>query len=216
MASLFPRWTNTAARATLLAITCAVAGGAVALMAWVRTPNAIGRYAPVKQPIAFDHRLHVTGFGISCEYCHFSVERAASAGLPPSATCVPCHSGTWMQSRELAPVRASMASGTPIQWNRVDKLPGFVYFNHAIHINKGIGCESCHGRVDQMAQVVQVQPLTMHWCVSCHLDPASRIRPVSQVTTMGYVPPVPQRTLGAQLVSLYHVQRLTNCSTCHR
>jgi len=216
MPAPFPRWTNTLARATLIAVACALAGVPTALMAWVRTPNATRRYEPVTQPIAFDHRIHVTGQHIDCLYCHYSAERSASAGIPPTSECVPCHSTAWMSSDVFRPVRESIASGHALQWKRVDALPGFVYFNHAIHVNKGVGCESCHGRVDRMGQVYQSAPLTMQWCVNCHRHPAAALRPLSAITTMGFAPPVPQRELGAQLVEKYHVRSLTNCTTCHR
>jgi hypothetical protein len=216
MAALFPPWANTVVRATLVAAGCTLVGVPVALMAWVRTPNATRRYQPVAQPIAFDHRIHVTGQRIDCRYCHFSVERAASAGIPPSTACVACHSDTWMSSKELALVRSSVATGQPIRWNRVNALPDFVYFNHAIHVAKGVGCETCHGRVDRMAAVYQAAPLTMSWCVDCHRDPASHLRPLSEITTMGWTPPVPQRALGEELVRENNVRSLTNCTTCHR
>jgi hypothetical protein len=216
MAALFPRWANTVVRATLVAAGCTLVGVPVALMAWVRTPNATRRYQPVAQPIAFDHRIHVTGQRIDCRYCHFSVERAASAGIPPSTACVACHSDTWMSSKELALVRSSVATGQPIRWNRVNALPDFVYFNHAIHVAKGVGCETCHGRVDRMAAVYQAAPLTMSWCVDCHRDPASHLRPRSEITTMGWTPPTPQRALGEELVRENSVRSLTNCTTCHR
>jgi hypothetical protein len=216
MAALFPPWTNIAARASLIAAACALVGLPVALMAWVRTPNATRRYQPVSQPIAFDHRIHVTGQRIDCRYCHYTAERSATAGIPPSSMCVSCHSESWMSTDVMAPVRASVASGRPLQWNRVNALPGFVYFNHAIHVTKGVGCETCHGRVDRMASVFQAAPLTMDWCVSCHRDPAAHLRPVAEVTTMGWIPPVPQRQLGEALVRENRVRELTNCTTCHR
>jgi hypothetical protein len=216
MPAPFPPWTNAAARAVLVAVLCAVVGIPTALMAWVRTPNATRRYAPVAQPVPFDHRVHVTGEHIDCRYCHFTAERAAMAGLPPTRTCLPCHSQLWLRSSTLAPVVRSIESRRPLRWNRVSELPGFVYFNHAAHVNKGVGCESCHGRVDRMATVYQAKPLTMQWCVSCHRDPAAQLRPREAVTAMGYVPPGDQRVLGARLVREYHVRRLTNCSTCHR
>lgn len=216
MAALFPRWTNIAARATLIAMAGIIGGVPLALMAWVRTPNASGQFAPVPQPVPFNHILHVKGFGIDCRYCHSAVERSATAGMPPTTTCVPCHSDTWMRSRELAPVRLSLTTGQPLQWNRVHKLPDFVYFNHAIHVAKGVGCETCHGRVDQMPRVYQAAPLTMGWCVDCHRDPTPYLRPRSAITTMGWRPPIAQVALGRQLATEYHVQRLTNCSTCHR
>jgi hypothetical protein len=121
-----------------------------------------------------------------------------------------------MNTAVMAPVRASVATGRPLQWNRVNSLPGFVYFNHAIHVTKGVGCETCHGRVDQMASVYQAAPMSMQWCVSCHRDPASHLRPVSEVTTMGWTPPVPQHQLGEALVLENRVRELTNCTTCHR
>jgi len=214
--ALFPPWANIVAKASLIALACTLVGVPMALMAWVRTPNATRRYQPVAQPVAFDHRVHVTGEHIDCRYCHFSAERSSSAGIPPTTTCVACHSQTWMQSATLAPVRQSMETGRPLEWNRVDALPGFVYFNHAIHVNKGVGCETCHGRVDRMGQVYQAQPMTMSWCVSCHRNPAPNLRPVAAMTTMGYVPPVPQAQLGPTLVRDYHVRQLTNCTTCHR
>jgi hypothetical protein len=216
VAALFQRRTNIAARATLIAAAGIAGGVPLALMAWVRTPNASGQFAPVPQPVPFDHLLHVKGFGIDCRYCHTVVERSATAGIPPTTTCVPCHSATWMRSRELAPVRLSLTTGEPLQWNRVHKLPDFVYFNHAIHVAKGVGCETCHGRVDQMGRVYQAAPLTMGWCVDCHRDPIPYLRPRSEITTMGWRPPIAQVALGRQLATEYHVQRLTNCSTCHR
>lgn len=216
MPALFPRWMNTAARASLFAAACALVGVPVALMAWVRTPNATRRYEPVSQPVPFDHRVHVTGERIDCRYCHYTVAKSASAGIPTSSMCVPCHSDSWMNTAVMAPVRASVATGRPLQWNRVNSLPGFVYFNHAIHVTKGVGCETCHGRVDQMASVYQAAPMSMQWCVSCHRDPASHLRPVSEVTTMGWTPPVPQHQLGEALVLENRVRELTNCTTCHR
>jgi hypothetical protein len=215
MPALFPPWANVVARASLIAAAAAIVGVPVALMAWVRTPDATRRYQPVAQPVAFDHRVHVAGEHIDCRYCHFSVERSADAGMPPTATCVPCHSQTWLSSSPLAPVVRSMESGQPLQWSRTHALPDFVFFNHAIHVNKGVGCETCHGRVDRMAVTYQAEPLTMSWCVSCHRDPAPKLRPVSAMTVMGYEQSAPRQS-GAQLERAYHVRRLTNCTTCHR
>ena len=216
MAALFPPWANAAARATLVA--CAVVGTGVplGLMAWVRTPNATRQYAPVSQPVPFDHRLHVTGFGIDCRYCHSAVERSATAGIPATSMCVPCHTESWMRSPQLAPVRQSMATGQPIPWNRVHALPDFVYFDHSAHVTKGVGCETCHGRVDRMAQVYQAAPLTMQWCVSCHRDPAPHLRPDSAITAMGWRGGEAEPALGRRLAATYRVRSLTNCTTCHR
>jgi len=216
MAAHFPPWANAAARATLVA--CAAVGGGVplALMAWVRTPNVSRRYAPVSQPVPFDHRLHVTGFGIDCRYCHSAVARSPTAGIPAASMCVPCHTPLWLSSPQLAPVRQSLATGRPMEWNRVHTLPDFVYFDHSAHVTKGVGCETCHGRVDQMARVYQIAPLTMQWCVSCHRDPAPHLRPDSAITTMGWRAPEGQPALGRRLIAANNVRSLTNCTTCHR
>jgi len=216
MAQLFPRWANVAARAILLALLCLVVGVPLGLMAWVRSPNVTSLGAPVSQPVPFDHVVHAHDLQINCEYCHATVMRTAQASLPSTQTCMPCHSDTWRKSAAFAPVRVSLARGTPVQWNRVNALPDFVYFNHSIHVAKGVGCETCHGRIDQMHQVRQAQPLTMGWCVSCHRDPTPILRPVDQVTTMGWRPPVSQAVLGKQLLVMNHVKAPTDCTTCHR
>jgi hypothetical protein len=216
MAALFPPRTNNIVRAMLLGGACAIVGVPAVLMAWVRTPNATGQFAPVAQPIAFDHRLHAGNLKIDCRYCHSAVERSATAGMPPSTACVACHSPIWRNSAELALVRQSVETSRPLQWNRVDKLPDFVYFNHSVHVNKGVGCESCHGRVDRMPRVYQVAPMTMSWCVDCHRSPAAHLRPVAAMTTMGWTPAEEQPAIGRALMEEYHVRELTNCTTCHR
>ena len=171
---------------------------------------------PITQPVPFSHQHHVGGLGIDCRYCHTSVEYSSFAGMPPTQTCMNCHSQIWTQAAILQPIRDSYQNGTPVQWNRVYNLPNFVYFNHAAHVNKGVGCESCHGRVDQMPLMWQAVSLHMDWCLACHRDPAKNIRPLDQVFTMGWQPPVAQAVLGPQLVSQNHVRSLMSCSTCHR
>jgi hypothetical protein len=185
-------------------------------MLWVRTPWARGEHAAIVQPIPFDHRLHAGPLRIDCRYCHAGADRSASAGLPSTRQCVTCHTPLWMSSAPMAPVRQSIATGRPIPWQRVTQLPDFVYFDHSIHISKGVGCETCHGRVDQMAQVRQVAPLTMTWCVDCHRDPGRRLRPVRDVTVMGWTRPSAVDSLGVVLLARNHVRSLVNCSTCHR
>lgn len=216
MPALFPRWTNAAIRATLVAAVCVGIGVPIGLMAAMRSPWGTGEGATIAQPVPFDHRLHVHAFRIDCRYCHAQVERSATAGMPPTAVCVPCHTQGWIHSSVFAPVRYSLATGKALPWNRVYRLPDFVYFNHSIHVMKGIGCESCHGRVDQMGTMYQAVPLTMEWCLGCHTSPASKLRPAAQMTTMGWRSPIPQHVLGRQLVAQYHVRRLTTCTTCHR
>lgn len=219
MPALFPRWTNAAARGSLFALVAIGIGVPIALMVWVRTPAATGEHAVVVQPIAFDHRVHAHDLHIDCRYCHSTVMQSASAGLPPTVACVGCHTKALVQSAAFAPVRASLASNKPIVWQRVNALPDFVFFDHSIHVAKGVGCESCHGRVDQMARVAQATPMAMGWCVSCHRDPAANLRPRAEVTTMGWTAAhsvAVRDTLGERLMHGYNVQRLTSCSTCHR
>jgi hypothetical protein len=138
------------------------------------------------------------------------------AGLPPTRACVPCHSDVWLSSAEFEPVRRSLRTGTPIPWQRVTAVPDFVFFDHAVHTRKGIGCESCHGRIDQMMQVYQRAPLTMGWCLECHRAPERHIRPVEALTTMGWRPAGDQLTVGRALVERYHVRSITTCTGCHR
>lgn len=217
MPAIFPRWTNAAARGSLLAIVVIVSAVLIAMMLWVRSAFGTGQHATVVQPVSFDHRVHAHALHIDCAYCHATVTTAATAGLPPTAACVGCHNKTMMASTALAPVRASLTSNKPIAWRRVNALPDFVFFNHSIHIAKGVGCETCHGRVDQMAQVSQATPLSMGWCLSCHRDPAPHLRPRSEITTMGWSPkPTDSAALGERLMHEYGVSRLTTCSTCHR
>jgi hypothetical protein len=219
MPALFPRWSNVAARGSLLAIIAVAGGIPAALMVGVRTSFATGEGRSVPQPIPFDHSLHSGSLHIDCRYCHSTVESTASAGIPPTAACVGCHNPVWLNGPVLAPVRASLSDKRPIQWQRVNRLPDFVFFNHSIHVAKGVGCESCHGRVDQMKRVVQTTPMSMAWCVGCHRDPTPNLRPRSAITTMGWFASHSRQqtdSAGALLMQAYHVRRLTNCTTCHR
>ena len=216
MAQLFPRWANSATRAVLIVGGVLLAGVPVALLAWTRTPAATGQFAAVPQPIPFSHALHVNGLGIDCRYCHAGAERTATAGLPPTRACVDCHNDALLNSASFAPVRQSLQRRTPIPWQRVTSVPDFVFFNHAVHTRKGIGCESCHGRVDLMMTAYQTTPLTMGWCLDCHRAPERYIRPLEQVTTMGWKPGVHQSEQGRALVRQYHVRSVTTCTGCHR
>ncbi len=171
-----------------------------------------------EQPIPFSHKHHVNDVGLSCGYCHTSVDKSSFAGIPPTYTCMTCHSQIWTTSPMLQPVRDSYQTQKPLQWIRVHDLPDFVYFNHSIHISKGIGCETCHGRVDQMPLIRQQNTLFMAWCIDCHRAPEKYIRPRSEVFNMTYVYPKNQEAFGKKLVKEYNVQvkRITDCSTCHR
>lgn len=197
----------------------ALAGGSAAVagpMIWVRTPWVRHQNEPVDQPVQFDHRHHVQDDGINCVYCHSSVFRAANAGIPSTDKCMGCHSQIWSQSPNLDPVRRAYFSGMPIPWNKVHDLPDFVYFNHAIHVNKGVGCSSCHGRVDAMAQVYQAAPLTMGWCLDCHRAPAEQLRPLSRITDMRFRPEDQTESVRAKLAEELGVQSRMDCSACHR
>lgn len=169
-----------------------------------------------EQPVLFSHKHHVSDDGIDCRYCHTSVETSAFAGIPPTETCMGCHSQIWRNANLLEPVRASYRTGTSLEWTRVHDLPDFVYFNHSIHVAKGIGCSTCHGRVDRMPLVYKVNTLFMSWCVECHRDPARYVRPRGEVFNMAYEYPANQEELGARLVKEYRIQSLTDCYTCHR
>ena len=218
-AQIFGRSANTIARASIVGLILLVAGVATAGYLFVRSDYYTQRNVTVLQPVQFSHEHHVAGLGIGCRYCHTSVETSSFAGIPPTQTCMNCHSQIWTTAPILQPVRDSWANGTPLQWQRVYNLPQFVYFNHSPHIAKGIGCETCHGRVDQMQQTYKAVSMQMEWCLACHRNPEKFIRPKDQVFTMGYVPSQPQEVLGPQLVKQYNVldaSTLTSCSTCHR
>jgi hypothetical protein len=219
MAALFPRWSDSALRVGVAVLVCGAAVLMIGPMIYARTPFSEHRGFPVDQPVQFDHRHHVRDDGIDCTYCHSLAERAATAGLPATETCMGCHAQVWRSSPMLEPVRRAYFSGRPIPWKRVHRLPDFVYFDHSAHVTKGVGCAECHGRVDQMAYVEQVAPLTMAWCLDCHRDPAPRLRPRAAETDMAWQPPAggeERRALAARLAAETQVQSFTNCTTCHR
>jgi hypothetical protein len=216
---LFPRWTNTVSRfsaAGLLAVPAIAIGG---LMAYVRSPYGTNMQRPYEQPIEFDHRHHAGDEQIDCRYCHWTVEKSPSAGIPSTTVCMSCHAQIWNKSPYLTEVRKAFFADQPIPWVRVHNLPDFVYFNHAIHVNKGVGCVSCHGRVDEMAAIEQTKPLTMGWCIECHRNPEPNLRPLEYITSMTWTPPAEPKeaaALGEKLAKDYDVHSRTSCSTCHR
>lgn len=173
-----------------------------------------------EQPVPFSHLHHVRQLGIECRYCHTSVEDSSFAGIPPTETCMTCHSQVWTESVMLEPVRTSFSSGLPLQWNRVNNVADFVYFNHSIHVSKGIGCESCHGDVDRMPLMWKAETLQMEWCLQCHRQPEQFIRPVAEVFAIDYEMPAnhEQLVMGQELVAEYGIEvgRLDDCSICHR
>ncbi len=216
VAQVFGPATNSLARFTLGGALLGMGILFVVLEVYVRSPYVTGVGQPVDQPIPFSHKHHVLDDGIDCRYCHTTVETGASAGMPSTQTCMNCHSQVWLQSPALEPVRNSFATNQPIQWNRVNVLPDFVYFDHSIHIQKGVGCSTCHGAVDQMPLTSKAQTLQMSFCLNCHQDPAQFVRPREDVFSMTWQPPANQTELGQELMQAYHVQSRISCSTCHR
>jgi len=181
-----------------------------------RSPYVTEQNVPREQPVPFSHRHHANELGIDCRYCHTSVEKSAFAGLPDTQTCMTCHSQIWKNSQMLEPVRASLRENQPIQWVRVNALPEFVYFDHHIHVAKGIGCTTCHGPVGSMSLTWAAAELKMSWCIDCHRNPEEYVRPKSEVFSISYKPPRDQLALGKRLVKEYKIYSLTDCVTCHR
>jgi hypothetical protein len=219
MSQVFPKSANAWSKASVLAIVFALLGLGWVILTIQRSDFVTSANEFVDQPVQFSHQHHAGGIGIDCRYCHTSVEVSPSAGIPPTKTCINCHSQIWSTSPYLEPVRASFRDDKPLNWVRVHDLPDFVYFNHSIHVTKGVGCETCHGRVDKMPLMLQKSSLQMEWCLNCHRDPSKFVRPLDQITTMGYVPAVAQAELGPQLVKQYQisgVEHMTSCSVCHR
>jgi len=169
------------------------------------------------QPVPFSHEHHVGGLGIDCRYCHTSAEVSANAGFPPTHTCMSCHSQIWTNAEMLAPVRRSLMEGQPIRWNRVNKLPDYVFFNHSIHVSKGVGCVTCHGPIDRMPLTWKGASLQMSWCLDCHRDPAPNLRPLEEVFNPNWER-TPETPPGEQLLAQYgiHPATLSDCSVCHR
>ena len=210
------REANSFARSSIAIVGVVVGCLGAALYGLNRSGYNSGQSLIKEQPVPFSHKHHVSGLGIDCRYCHTTVEKAATAGIPPTETCMSCHSQIWSDAPMLEPVRESYRSGKSIEWTRVHDLPGFVYFNHSIHVAKGMGCASCHGRVDQMPLMYQQNSLFMEWCLDCHRQPEKFIRPKDKVFQMDYKPAEDQMVLGAKLVKEYNVRKLTDCWTCHR
>ncbi len=216
---VFPRWANY----LLPAIVLMGAGGVLYAITFVSLAGsakttAIG-YQP-KQPVPYSHAVHVGQLGMDCRYCHTTVDQAAFAAVPPTQVCMNCHTNIKSKSDKLLPIRESAATGRPVEWVKVHDLPDYAYFNHSSHVNKGVGCVSCHGRVDQMDEVRQVEPLSMSWCLDCHRAPEKHLRPVDQVTNMSWKPPDGDQVQhGMELKQQYGIRDeayMTACSTCHR
>jgi hypothetical protein len=216
MPQIFRRSANTFSKLSFAGLLLLAAGAILFAMILGRSSYVTRAHEFVEQPVQFSHRHHVIDDGIDCRYCHTSVETSAFAGIPPTKTCMNCHSQIWATAPILEPVRASFRDDRPLRWIRVHDLPDFVYFNHSVHVKKGMGCETCHGRIDEMPLTQQENSLQMDWCLNCHRNPENYVRPRSEIYTMGYRPPVPQSVIGPQLVKEYGIRGNTTCSTCHR
>jgi hypothetical protein len=219
MSQIFPRNANAYARMSLVGVLALAALVGWLLLTLMRSSWLTRQNETVEQPVQFSHAHHVGGEGIDCRYCHTSVEKSAFAGIPPTKTCMNCHSNLWANAPMLEPVRASLKNDTPISWTRVNDLPDFVYFSHQIHVKQGVGCVTCHGPVDKMPLMYQAHSLQMEWCLDCHKAPEKYLRPRDQVFNVAYEAPADQLALGMRLKQEYNVasvQHLTTCSVCHR
>jgi hypothetical protein len=219
MAQIFHRSTNTLSRLSIFGALFILIGSLWLLAAINRSSYVTAQDVVREQPVPFSHDHHVGGLGIDCRYCHTSVETSAFAGIPATAVCMNCHSQIWSTSEMLKPIRDSYQTGTPISWTRVHNLPDFVYFNHSIHVSKGVGCSTCHGPVDRMPLMRQDQTLQMEWCLGCHRAPERYVRPREEVFNMSWGTPADQIARGKQLIQEYNIKDptfLTSCSTCHR
>ncbi|MBN1344776.1 MAG: cytochrome c3 family protein [Phycisphaerae bacterium] len=212
---VFPKWSNLAVKAAppLLG---AAATYAVAVFALAASPQTTDVGYQPDQPVPYSHRLHAGELGIDCRYCHNTVEIATHAALPPTQTCMNCHKHIRASSEKLLVVRESYGTGMPIEWVRIHDLPGYAYFNHSAHVRRGVGCVSCHGRIDKMDVVYQAEKLSMGWCLDCHRNPDPRLRPLEYVTKLAWIPEEDQLVLGKRLREEWRINPSEDCSTCHR
>jgi len=219
MAQIFHRSTNTISRVTIYGAVFIAA--ALAYLAWALTesPYFTDVNVPRQQPVPFSHKHHVTDDGIDCRYCHTSVEKSSFAGIPSTQICMSCHSRLWVNSPMLEPVRLSYQTDKSLEWTRVNALPDFAYFDHSIHIHKGVGCTTCHGSIGEMALTWRANTLYMRWCIDCHKHPERFVRRREEVFKANYQPPQDQLALGRRLLKEYKIKdarQLTDCYTCHR
>ena len=218
MTQIFSPAADTWLRLFLVTSLALTAGGAVMIVGVARSDYVTSVDFRPSQPVPFSHRHHAGELGIDCRYCHSSVENGPHAGLPPTKTCMTCHSQIWTNASMLAPVRESLAENKPIVWTRVARLPDYVFFRHDVHIAKGVGCETCHGRIDEMALTYRAKAFTMQFCLDCHRDPAPNLRPADVVTAMGWKPQGDARATGASIIAHQNIRvgELTHCYVCHR
>jgi hypothetical protein len=218
MAQIFSPSADTWLRLFMAGSLSLVAGGLVGVVGFVRSSYVTSTDFRPAQPVPFSHKHHAGELGIDCRYCHSGVETGPQAGLPPTTTCMTCHSQIWINAAMLAPVRQSLADDKSIVWTRVAKLPDYVYFRHDIHLAKGVGCETCHGRIDTMALTYRAKAFTMEFCLDCHRDPAPNLRPQDHITDMAWMPPADRPAVG-QVIAVHEgirIGELTYCNVCHR
>ncbi len=222
MSDIFPKWTNRLPRQIIvgaLLMGTAVAGG----VTYYFTPKytRVG-YEPI-QPVAFPHSVHVKQLGLDCRYCHNGVEKSWYSNIPATSVCMNCHTQVLKDDPRLAPVRESAATGKPIEWVQIHKLPDYAYFNHSVHVNRGVSCVECHGQINNMDEVYHAKPFSMTFCLDCHRDPAAHVRPLDKITDLDWKPTSDASQLasvqlrdGTKIVNDWHIQSLQTCSTCHR
>lgn len=212
---IFPKWANYVPGVLLLLVFTGLASVVFVFWYWFSPKNLNVGYQP-EQPIPFSHRLHAGELGLDCRYCHTQVDKAAHSNIPSTQTCMNCHSVIKKDSPHIKKLAESYENDEPIAWVRIHSLPDYAYFDHSRHVNSGISCVSCHGRVDQMEVVRQVEPLSMGWCLSCHREPEKHLRPKDQITNMAWKPEIDQLKLGKLLKEKYNINPKETCSTCHR
>jgi hypothetical protein len=215
VAQIFPKWTNKIPLVAVLGITFGLIGVVGFIWYYFSPEYTDVGYRP-EQPVPYSHKLHAGNLGMDCLYCHTSVEKSAKANVPPTQTCMNCHTLILTESKKLLQVRESWNTGMPIEWVRVHKVADYAYFNHSSHVNVGVGCASCHGNVAEMEKVIQVEPLSMGWCLDCHRNPDEHLRPVSEVTNMYWTPPENQAEIAAKIKKEKNINPPVDCSGCHR
>ena len=216
MSQLFRPGSNVVAKVSILGGVFLLAGLIYVFNVLYKGPYVNEKSVIREQPIPFSHKHHARELGIDCRYCHSSVENSSFAGMPPLSSCMTCHSQIWSQSPTLEPIREAYHSGAPIKWHRVNSLPDYVYFDHSIHVAKGVGCTTCHGSVGDMPMTWRHASLQMKWCLECHRSPERFIRPREAVFDLDWRAPSDQKVMGRKLVKEYHVKKLTDCTECHR
>jgi hypothetical protein len=211
---LFPKWANRATLAVLGGAPVLIVGAVTAFAYYISPYTTQVGYAP-EQPVPYSHKLHAGDLGIDCRYCHTSVDEGPRANVPPTETCMNCHTTVLPESPNILPLKESYLTGSAMEWVRVHNLPDYVYFDHSVHVSAGVGCVSCHGRVDHMEVVAQAQPLSMGWCLDCHRSPENHLRPADKVTDMSWTAE-DQLAMGTRLREEKNLHPTTNCSGCHR